>query len=79
MGIQAYAITADIFVNCGLLILKQMERARGHSWVCITVLQKVIFGPVICLGISCFTLLFLLCAARGMPQVERKDYKEAWE
>lgn len=45
MGIQAYAITADIFVNCGLLIVKQMEHARGHSWVCITVLQKVIFGP----------------------------------
>lgn len=39
MGIQANAITADIFVNCGLFILKQMEDTRGHSCVSITVLQ----------------------------------------
>lgn len=39
MGIQAYAITADIFVNCGLFILKQMEKAREHLWVHIRFLQ----------------------------------------
>jgi len=39
MEIQACAITADIFVNCGLFILKQTENTRGHSWVHIPVLQ----------------------------------------